>query len=125
MLFRCSVINCDNDGRLRLQKSGVSENTNLPLRSSFGSLESISDADNPVVNLHDAAEETAENGLQMLTETKKGYVNMNDCLKPNDFLQVVNNRELLLKENQLRFVNNNIDGVKVENLFESGGDEHD
>ena len=64
-------------------------------------------------------------GLRMPTEATRGIVNTNDSPKSNTRLEIVNNRESSVMLARPKFVNNNIEGLKVENQFEDKGDEFD
>ncbi|KAL3503435.1 hypothetical protein ACH5RR_037884 [Cinchona calisaya] len=114
------VLNGSNDGQLLCQRSGVSENRKLACRGSSGSLESMAVGITAVAELHNGAEETAWDGLQMPTEKTKGSVNIADYPKANGRLEIVNNREHSVTEVQFNFVNNIIGGLKEENRLETG-----
>lgn len=69
--------------------------------------------------------ETGLDGSQMPIETR-GFVNNNGSPKTKTWLGIVNNRESLRMEAEIKFVNSNIEGLKMENHFEDdGGDEFD
>jgi len=79
------------------------------------------DAVAPVVEFHNGVEETESDGSQMPVETK-GFVYNNDSPKTKTRLEIVNNRESLKMEPQLKFVNSNQTGLKMENHFEDKGE---
>jgi hypothetical protein len=60
----------------------------------------------------------------MPVETR-GFVDSNGSPKTNTRLEVVNSRESSRMEAQLKFVNSNNKGLKIENHFEDEGDEFD
>jgi hypothetical protein len=75
-----------------------------------------------VAELHNGVEETGWNGSRMPVETR-GFVDSNGSPKTNT--EVVNSRESSRMEAQLKFVNSNNKGLKIENHFEDEGDEFD
>ena len=89
---------------------------------SAGSLDSMSGG-LAVTELHNGAEETGWVGLQVPTNTTKGFVNTADYSKANGRLEIVNNRESSVTETQFSFVNNSIGVLTSENQFEGSGDE--
>lgn len=97
----------------------MSENGRLSRRSSSGSLDCLTDNGAAVADLHNGTD-----GLQMPIETKH-FVNTIDSSKVTTLLETVNNRESLRMEAQLKFVNNNIEGLKMENHFDDDCDEVD
>lgn len=105
--------------------SGISENGRFSCRSSSGSLDTMTDSGAGVAELSKGTEETEWGGSQTAVENK-GFVNNNDSQKTKTQLEIVNNRERTLKtEAQLKFVNSNIEGMGMENLFREEGDELD
>lgn len=105
--------------------SGISENGRLSCRSSSGSLDTMTDSGAGVAELSNGTEETEWGGSQTPVESKR-FVNNNDSQKTKTQLEIVNNRERTLKtEAQLKFVNSNIEGMGMENLFREEGDELD
>ncbi|BBH01913.1 homolog of yeast autophagy 18 F [Prunus dulcis] len=97
--------------------SGISENGRLSCRSSSGSLDTMTDSGAGVAELSNGTEETEWGGSQTPIESKR-FVNNNDSQKTKTQLEIVNNRERTLKtEAQLKFVNSNIEGMGMENLF--------
>ncbi|VVA28203.1 PREDICTED: autophagy-related [Prunus dulcis] len=105
--------------------SGISENGRLSCRSSSGSLDTMTDSGAGVAELSNGTEETEWGGSQTPIESKR-FVNNNDSQKTKTQLEIVNNRERTLKtEAQLKFVNSNIEGMGMENLFREEGDELD
>ncbi|XP_034678399.1 autophagy-related protein 18f isoform X3 [Vitis riparia] len=92
-------------------------------RSSSGSLDLVADGGVAVAEHPTGIEETGWNGLRM-PETDKGFVNSNDRPKTKT-LETVNNRESFKMEAQHKFVNNNKDGLNVENQLEDADDEFD
>lgn len=101
----------------------MSENGRLSRRNSSASLDST-DSGAATAYLHNGIEETRCDGLQMPIDTKH-FVNTNDSSKSTTQLETVNNRESLRMEAQLKFVNNNIEGPRMENDFEDDTDEVD
>ncbi|GFZ07458.1 autophagy 18 F-like protein [Actinidia rufa] len=122
---RIPALNSSSDKRLLHQTSGPSEDGRFPCRSSSGSLDSMTDGGAAVAELHGRIEETGWDGIPMPTETTKGFVNNNDYPKSNTRLEIVNNRDGSTREAHAKFVNNNIEGPKMENQFEDEGDEFD
>ncbi|GLT77497.1 hypothetical protein SLA2020_490740 [Shorea laevis] len=116
--------NSYSNGRLPHQRSGLSEIGQLSYRSSSGSLDSMVENGAAVSELRNGIEETGSDSPLMPIEPK-GHVNINDSPKAKTQLEIVNNRERLQKEAQLKFVNNNNKGLKMENHFEDEGDEFD
>ncbi|XP_057464456.1 autophagy-related protein 18f-like isoform X2 [Actinidia eriantha] len=122
---RIPALNSSSDKRLLHQTSGPSEDGGFPCRSSSGSLDSMTDGGAAVAELHGRIEETSWDGIPMPKETTKGFVNNNDYPKSNTRLEIVNNRDSSTREAHAKFVNNNIEGPKMENQFEDEGDEFD
>lgn len=122
-LFRVPVLDSNINGHLLHHKSGPSENGRLSRRSSSGSLDLVADGGVAVAEHPTGIEETGWNGLRM-PETDKGFVNSNDRPKTKT-LKTVNNRESFKMEAQHKFVNNNKDGLNVENQLEDADDEFD
>ncbi|XP_027172544.1 autophagy-related protein 18f [Coffea eugenioides] len=116
------VLNHSKDRQLLYQRSGMSENRKLAYMGSSGSLDSMSGG-LAVTELHNGAEETGWVGLQVPTNTTKGFVNTADYSKANGRLEIVNNRESSVTETQFSFVNNSIGVLTSENQFEGSGDE--
>jgi hypothetical protein len=77
-----------------------------------------------VAELRNGIEEIGWNGSRMPVETR-GFVDSNGSPKTNTRLEVVNSRESSRMEAQLKFVNSNNKGLKIENHFEDEGDEFD
>ena len=75
----------------------------------------MTDGGAPVVEFHNGIEETESDG----------FVYNNDSPKTKARLEIVNNRESLKMEAQLKFVNSNRAGLKMENHFEDEGCEFD
>ena len=113
----------NRNGHLLHHKSGPSENGRLARRSSSGSLDLVADGGVAVAEHPTGIEETGWNGLRM-PETDKGFVNSNDRPKTKT-LETVNNRQSFKMEAQHKFVNNNKDGLNVENQLEDADDEFD
>lgn len=120
---RVPVLDGNINGHLLHHKSGPSENGRLSRRSSSGSLDLVAVGGVAVAEHPTGIEETGWNGLRM-PETDKGFVNSNDRPKTKT-LETVNNRESFKMEAQHKFVNNNKDGLKVENQLEDADDEFD
>ncbi|PON61475.1 Breast carcinoma amplified sequence [Parasponia andersonii] len=112
------------NGRHLHQRSGVSENGRLSLRGSSASLDSLTGNGAAATDVHNGIEETRFDGLQMPIDTKR-FVNTNDSSKTTTQLETVNSIESLRMEAQLKFVNTNIEGLKVGNHFEDDTDEVD
>ncbi|KAJ4832445.1 hypothetical protein Tsubulata_017108 [Turnera subulata] len=112
------------NGRLQHQRSGFSENGRLSRKSSSASLDSVTQSGALVVDLPNGLEDTQRNGPRMLIETRES-VNISGSPKTYSQLEVVNNRESLVAEAQVKFVNNNNAGLKMENHFEHEGEEFD
>ncbi|KAA8526937.1 hypothetical protein F0562_008834 [Nyssa sinensis] len=91
---RIPALDSNNNGRLLHQRSALSENSRLACSNSYGSLESMTDGGVAVSEFHNRIEETGCDGLQMPTETTKGFVNNSDSRKSNTRLEIVNNRVL-------------------------------
>ncbi|XWS27898.1 hypothetical protein CRYUN_Cryun25bG0019600 [Craigia yunnanensis] len=121
---RIQTVDSNSNGHLLHQRSGLSENGRLSLRSSSGSLDSVTENVAAVAELYNGIEETSLNGPQMPIGTK-GFVNNCDNPKTKTRLEIVNNRESLRMEAQLKFVNNNSESLKMENHFEDESDEFD
>ncbi|XP_062077818.1 autophagy-related protein 18f [Humulus lupulus] len=122
--MRTPGIDNNINGRHLRQRSGASENGSLSHRSSSVSLDSLTDSGAVAVDLHNGIEETRCDGLQAPIGTER-FVNTNDISKTTTQLETVNNRESLRMEAQLKFVNNNIEGLKMENHFDDDCDEVD
>ncbi|CBI20508.3 unnamed protein product, partial [Vitis vinifera] len=120
---RVPVLDSNINGHPLHHKSGPSENGRLSRRSSSGSLDLVADGGVAVAEHPTGIEETGWNGLRM-PETDKGFVNSNDRPKTKT-LKTVNNRESFKMEAQHKFVNNNKDGLNVENQLEDADDEFD
>lgn len=105
--------------------SGLSEEGRLSRISSSGSLDSMNDSGGAVAERHSRSEETGWQGLHIPPETTKVFVNNEDNPKSNTPLENVHNRESSMMEAQVKFVNNNIEGPKMENHFEDESDEFD
>ena len=112
------------NGQFLHQRSGGSENGRLSCRSSSGSLNCLTDCGVASANLCNGIDKTRCEGPQTPVETKH-FVNNYASTKTTTQLETVNNRESLRKEPQLKFVNNNIEGLKMENHFEDEGAEID
>lgn len=123
-LHRAPALDSNVNGLLLHQRSGLSENDRVSCRSNSGSLDSMTGTGAAMTERHNGIEETGSGGLQMPIETK-GFVNNSDSPKTQARLEVVNNRECLTMEAQFKFVNNNIQGLKLENRFEDEGEEFD
>ncbi|KAH7511569.1 hypothetical protein JRO89_XSUnG0189700 [Xanthoceras sorbifolium] len=121
---RVPSVYSNSNGQLLHQRSGLSENGNLSRRSSSGSLDSVTDSGASVAELNNGIEEIGLNVPRMSIETK-GFVNNSDSPKSKTRLGIVNNSESLRMEAQHKFVNNNIEGLKMENHFEDDGGEFD
>ncbi|KAF4395901.1 hypothetical protein G4B88_028071 [Cannabis sativa] len=122
--MRTHGIDNNTNGRHLYQKSGVSENGSLSHRSSSASLDSLADGGAVAADLHNGIEETRCDGLQAPVATER-FVNTNDISKTTTQLETVNNKESLRMEAQLKYVNNNIEGLKMENHFDDDCDEVD
>lgn len=114
-----------SSSRLLHQMSGLSEDGRISRISSSGSLDSMNDSGGAVAERHSRSEETGWQGLQIPPETTKVFVNNEDNPKSNTPLENVHNRESSMMEAQVKFVNNNIEGPKMENHFEDESDEFD
>ncbi|OMP04510.1 hypothetical protein COLO4_09563 [Corchorus olitorius] len=121
---RIPTVDSNSNGHLLHQRSGLSENGWLSRRGSSGSFDSVNENGAAVAELHNGIEETGLNGSQMPLATT-GFVNNSDSPKTRTRLENVNNRESLRMEAQLKFVNSNSEGLKMENHFEDEGDEFD
>ncbi|KAH8518447.1 hypothetical protein Peur_037541 [Populus x canadensis] len=121
---RVPSLDSNSNGSLQHQSSGLSENGRLSCRSSSGSLDSMAENGAAVAELRNGIEETGWNGSRMPVETR-GFVDSNGSPKTNTRLEVVNSRESSRMEAQLKFVNSNNKGLKIENHFEDEGDEFD
>ncbi|KAG6793952.1 hypothetical protein POTOM_003179 [Populus tomentosa] len=121
---RVPSLDSNSNGSLQHQSSGLSENGRLSCRSSSGSLDSMAENGVAVAELRNGIEETGLNGSRMPVETR-GFVDSNGSPKTNTRLEVVNSRESSRMEAQLKFVNSNNKGLKIENHFEDEGDEFD
>ncbi|KAI5605666.1 hypothetical protein POPTR_001G417000v4 [Populus trichocarpa] len=119
---RVPSLDSNSNGSLQHQSSGLSENGRLSCRSSSGSLDSMAENGAAVAELRNGIEETGWNGSRMPVETR-GFVDSNGSPKTNT--EVVNSRESSRMEAQLKFVNSNNKGLKIENHFEDEGDEFD
>ncbi|XP_052207970.1 autophagy-related protein 18f [Diospyros lotus] len=122
---RTPASDCNTTRQLRHQMSGLSENGKLSSRSSSGSLDSMTDGGAVITGLHSGTEKTGWEGFRMSAETTKGFVDNTDSRKSNTRLEIVNNRESSVMEDQIKYVNNNIEGLQMENQFKSDGDEFD
>ncbi|XVF70525.1 hypothetical protein PTKIN_Ptkin11bG0168600 [Pterospermum kingtungense] len=121
---RIPTVDSNSNGRLLHQRSGLSENGQLSCRSSTGSLDSLTENFEAVAELHNGIKETGFNGNQVPIGTK-GFVNNSDSPKTKTRLEIVNNRESLRMEAQLKSVNNYGESLKMENHFEDDDDEFD
>lgn len=121
---RVPALDSNTNGRLQHQRSVLSENGRLSRRSSSGSLDSITDSGAVAAELQNGVGEAVWNGHRRPVEAM-GFVNSSDSPKTNTWLENVNNRESLMTEAQLKFVNSDNGGPKVENHFEDEGDEFD
>ncbi|XP_057950223.1 autophagy-related protein 18f [Malania oleifera] len=114
------------NGRLMHQRSGLSEDSRLLFMGSSGPPDSMTVGRSAMSELHNGIEGKTEcDGLQMPTETTKGFVNNNRSPKTKNRLETVNNRESLKMEAQFKFVNNNKDDLKMENQLEDESDDFD
>ncbi|KAF2314238.1 hypothetical protein GH714_024398 [Hevea brasiliensis] len=121
---RIPVLDSNVNGQLHHQRSVLSENGRLLHRSSSGSLDSMTDRGVVAAYHQNGFEEAGWNGPRMPVEAM-GFVNSSDSPKRDNWLENVNNREHLRTEAQLKFVNSNNGGPKVENHFEDEDDEFD
>ncbi|XP_021654708.2 autophagy-related protein 18g isoform X2 [Hevea brasiliensis] len=121
---RIPVLDSNVNGQLHHQRSVLSENGRLSHRSSSGSLDSMTDRGVVAADHQNGVEEAGWNGPRMPVEAM-GFVNSSDSPKRDNWLENVNNREHLRTEAQLKFVNSNNGGPKVENHFEDEDDEFD
>ena len=95
----------------------MSENGRLSVRSGSASLGSMTNSGASAADLHNGVEQTMCDGLQMPIESKH-FVHSNDSGKRTTQLETVYNRESLKMEPQLKFVNNNVESLNMENHFE-------
>ncbi|KAM1343275.1 hypothetical protein PS2_007413 [Malus domestica] len=122
---RVASVDSNFSGQLSHQRSRVSENSGLSCRNSSSSLDSMTESGAGVAQLANGIEETGRGGSQTPIE-RKGFVNNNYSPKTETQLETVNNRESSLNsEAQLKFVNNDIEGLGLGNLFGDEGDEFD
>ncbi|KAJ8763665.1 hypothetical protein K2173_003137 [Erythroxylum novogranatense] len=122
--LRVPAMDSNINGHVSYHKSGVSENSRFSHRSSFGSLDLKTDSRRGGAGIQNGYEDTGSNGPHASIETV-GSVNNNNSPEENTQLEFVNNREALRAEGHLKFVNNNNEGLKMENHFEHEGDEFD
>ena len=99
----------------------MSENGRISVRSGSGSHGSMPDS---CAASNSGVEQTMYDGLQMPAETKH-FVHSNDSGKRTTQLETVYNRESLKMEPQLKFVNNDVESLKMENHFDDELDEVD
>lgn len=85
----------------------------------------MNDSGGAVAELHGRSEEVGWQGLRIPPGTTKIFVNNEDNPYSNTPLENVHNRESSMMEAQVKFVNNNVKGLKMENHFEDEGDEFD
>ncbi|KAG2682139.1 hypothetical protein I3760_11G177800 [Carya illinoinensis] len=121
---RNPALECNLNGRLQQQRSGLLANGRFSHRSSSGSLDSVTDSSASLAEFHNGIEETESDGPRMPVETNS-FVNNNDSPKTKTRLEIVNNRESFKVEAQLKLVNSNKESVKMENHFEDEGVEFD
>ncbi|GAV60852.1 WD40 domain-containing protein/BCAS3 domain-containing protein [Cephalotus follicularis] len=121
---RIPAVDSNGSGQLLHQRYGLSENGSVSRRCSSGSLDSMSDSGATVAEFHNGVEETGRDSPRMPIETR-GSVNNNDSPETQTRLEIVNKRESLKLEAQLKFVNNSNEGLKMENHFEDEGVEFD
>lgn len=93
------------------------ENGRISCKSSSGSLDSLTDCGAASTDLYNGVDKMRRYGLETPADTMH-FVNTYDSSKTTTQLETVNDRESLRKEPQLKFVNNNIEGLKMENHFE-------
>ncbi|KAL5548243.1 hypothetical protein UlMin_003474 [Ulmus minor] len=98
------------------------ENGRLSRRSSSGSLNTMAVSRFAAAE-HNGIKETEFDGMQMPTQAE-GFVHTNDSSTTTTKaqLETVNNRESVRMDAQLEFVNNNIEGLKMESHFEDEGE---
>lgn len=121
---RNPALECNLNGRLQQQRSGLFANGRFSHRSSSGSLDSVTDSSASLAEFHNGIEETESDCPHMPVETNS-FVNNNDSPKTKTRLEIVNNRESFKVEAQLKLVNSNKESVKMENHFEEEGVEFD
>ncbi|XP_059662533.1 autophagy-related protein 18f isoform X2 [Cornus florida] len=115
------ALDSNNHGQLLHQRS---ENGGLLCKNGSDYLDYISNGGRTVAEHHNGIIGTGWDGLQMPTDTTKGFVYNSNCPKSNIRPELVNNRENST-EAQFKYVNNNREGLKMENQFEDQGDEFD
>ncbi|EEF39532.1 breast carcinoma amplified sequence, putative [Ricinus communis] len=106
------------------QRSVLSENGRISCRSSSCSLDCMTDCGAVAAERRNGVEETGWNDSRMPSEVM-GYVNSSDGSKIDTPLDNVNSRDSLRTEAQLKLVNSNNGGPRMENHFEDEGDEFD
>ncbi|KAF2285834.1 hypothetical protein GH714_008317 [Hevea brasiliensis] len=121
---RVPALDININGRLHHQRSVLSENSRLSCRKSAGCLDSMADCATAAASHQNGVEETGRNGPRMPVEAV-GFVHISNRPKTDAWLENVNNRDSLRTEAQLKFVNSNNAGSKVENHFEDEGDKFD
>ncbi|KAJ9182739.1 hypothetical protein P3X46_006698 [Hevea brasiliensis] len=121
---RVPALDSNINGRLHHQRSVLSENSRLSCRKSAGCLDSMADCATAAASHQNGVEETGRNGPRMPV-VAAGFVHISNRPKTDAWLENVNNRDSLRTEAQLKFVNSNNAGSKVENHFEDEGDKFD
>lgn len=124
-LGRIPTISADNSGQLQSRGSDSSDDGKDSCSRHSGSLDAMTNCGivggNELDNVLDG---NRQDGLQILTETSRGYVNNNDSPPINtEQEETVYTRANTARESQLRSVHNR-DGSYLKNLF-AEGDEFD
>lgn len=113
-----------NNDQFQPQGPDSSEDGKVACRNSSGSLDSMAKGRIVENELENALDEKGQDGLQIFTETSRGFVNTNDTpIVDTQHEETVNTREHSARERQLRSVHNK-DGLNMENQF-AEGDEFD
>lgn len=107
-VIRVSV-NSDNSQQ-SLPRLEVSDNCNIMANGGNGSHHSMN---GPRSEVHCSREVNGLDGLPMTSQTANGFVNSSESPKADAELDFVNN---------MKFVNNNLDGTGMENHFEDDVD---
>lgn len=128
LIFRISTTRADNNGHFQVQGSDSfsSEDGKIPDRCRLGSLDAMANCGIVGGDESDnGLDANGQDGLQILTETSRGYVNNNKDTPTtnNEQEETVYTRASTARESQLRSVNNR-DGLNRKNRFEEG-DEFD
>lgn len=122
--YRNPALDSNVSGQLQHQRSGLSANGRFSCGSSSGSLNSMTDSGALPAESQNEVEETESDGPRMPVDNK-GFVNTDESPKTKTRLEIVNSKESLTMDAQLKFVYSNKEGLKMENHSEDEVGEFD